>query len=673
MNDAIDGTEAAALAAALNGLGYRGDGNALTAMLAGLNAAPEPFDDRAWLSLLAADIPADVGDRLERLRSRLRSQPTAKGPPDRLKALRTELKARGVDGFVVPRSDEHPGEDLPAAAERLAWITGFTGSAGLAIVLAETAAIFVDGRYTLQVAKQVDGTRFEVKHLIDDPATDWVKEHLPRGGRLAFDPRLHNVSWVERMRRTLEQVGGTLVAVEDNPLDAIWTDRPPRPVAPITVHPLDLAGRSAAEKRQALADDLAKHGIDAAVITAPDSIAWLLNLRGGDVPNTPVTLAFAILSADATVDLFCDPRKVTDAVHSHLGNQVMVASPDAFGEALDRLGAHGGSVLADPTTANAWIFERLHRAGAQIRREADPCLLLKARKNEVELRGARIAHLRDGVAVSRFLAWLDREAPGGDVTELSAVDRFVALRAQAPEFRGNSFSTISGAGPNGAVVHYRASEETNRRLERGTLYLVDSGAQYVDGTTDITRTVVIGTPTDEMRERFTLVLKGHIALASARFPSGTTGPQLDPLARQFLWRHGLDYDHGTGHGVGSFLAVHEGPQRIAKLPNATALQPGMILSNEPGYYEAGAYGIRIENLIAVREAAALPSGRSDFLEFEVLTLAPIDRRLIETSLLTASERQWIDAYHARVHDALTPQLDPADRAWLAAATDPLPD
>ena len=673
MNDAFDGTETAALAAALSRLGYHGDGEALTALLDGVNAAPESRDGRAWLTLLGSDLPAELTDRLERLRLSLRDRPKAKGPPDRLKALRTELKARGLDGFVVPRSDEHQGEDLPAAAERLTWISGFTGSAGLAVILTDSAAIFVDGRYTLQVAKQVDTARFQVKHLIDEPATDWVAQHLAPGGRLAFDSRLHSVSWVERMRRAVEQVGGTLVAVDDNPIDAIWTGRPPPPVSPVIVHPLDVAGQSAAAKRQAVADTLAKTGIDAAVITAPDSIAWLLNIRGGDVPNTPVTLAFAILSSNGRVDLFCAPRKITGAVHAHLGNQVSVQPVDAFADALHRLGEGGSTVLADPATANAWIFDRLHRAGAQIRREADPCLLLKARKNEVELRGARRAHLRDGAAMCRFLAWLDREAPTGTVTELSAVERLTGIRTKAPEFRGSSFATISGAGPNGAVVHYRASEDTNRRLEPGTLYLVDSGAQYVDGTTDITRTVAVGDPTAEMRVRFTLVLKGHIALATARFPRGTTGPQLDPLARQFLWQHGLDYDHGTGHGVGSFLAVHEGPQRIAKLPNAIALEPGMILSNEPGYYEPGAYGIRTENLIAVCEATQLPSARRSFLQFEVLTLAPIDRRLVDMALLTAAERQWIDAYHARVRDTLASCLDPMDRAWLAEATAALPD
>ncbi|MCB9948918.1 MAG: aminopeptidase P family protein [Rhodospirillaceae bacterium] len=601
----------------------------------------------------------------------MRHQPQARGPADRLKALRTELKARGLDGFVVPRAGEFPGEDMPPSAERLAWLTGFTGSAGIAVVLAERAAIFVDGRYTLQVAKQVDTDRFTVKHLIEEPPTDWVKDNLPAGAKLAFDPRLHSVAWVERIRRSVEQAGGTLVAVEDNPIDAIWTDQPPPPLAPIIVHTLELAGQSAAVKRQTVGETLGRQGIDAAVITAPDSVSWLLNLRGGDVPNTPVALAVAILFADGAVDLFCDPRKITTAVRTHLGNEVSIQPEAAFGEALDRLGAGGRAVLADPATANAWVFDRLHRSGAQIHREADPCLLPKACKNGVELRGARNAHARDGVAVCRFLSWLDRTAPQGTVDELSAADHLTALRAGAPEYRGASFATISGAGPNGAVVHYRASEETNRRLEPGSLYLVDSGAQYIDGTTDITRTVPIGTPTEEMRERFTLVLQGHIALASARFPRGTTGPQLDPLARQFLWRRGLDYDHGTGHGIGSYLAVHEGPHRIAKLPNAVALQPGMIVSDEPGYYEAGAYGIRIENLIAVRDAKALAGGRADFLEFEVLTLAPIDRRLIVTEMLTETERRWVDAYHARVREALSPDLGEEDRAWLAAATAPL--
>jgi Xaa-Pro aminopeptidase len=490
---------------------------------------------------------------------------------------------------------------------------------------------------------------------------------------------------MERLRKAAEAAGGTLVAVDDNPLDAVWTGRPPPPRAPILPHPLAFAGRASADKRAELAGDLAAKELAAAVLTLPDSIAWLLNLRGGDVPCTPLPLSFAILRADATVDWFVAPEKLGSELKAHLGNGVGLYEPGALGPALDALGAAGAKVLADPDSAAAWVFARLRAAGAEVVAGADPCQLPKARKNAVELDGARAAHRRDGLALTRFLAWLAREAParapGEELGEVEVAEHLRALRAEDSLFRDLSFDTIAGAGANGAIVHYRAEAASQGRLRPGELFLLDSGAQYPDGTTDVTRTLAIGEPSAEMRDRFTRVLKGHIALATARFPRGTSGSQLDVLARQHLWQAGLDYDHGTGHGVGSYLNVHEGPQRISKVPNRVALEPGMIVSNEPGYYKTGAYGIRIENLVAVVESEVMEAGRDGgseadgegraMLAFETLTLAPIDRNLIAPELLSPEETAWLDAYHARVRGAHRDQLDSETAAWLDAATKPL--
>lgn len=590
---------------------------------------------------------------------------------ERLSWLRAELTRRHVQGFLVPRADEHQGEYVPEAARRLAWISSFTGSAGIAVVLAERAAIFVDGRYTLQAAAEVDTGLFEIHHLTEEPPSEWVAANLLSGAALAYDPRLHTIGEVERYRAAAEKAGGKIAAQPDNPLDAVWIDRPPPPLAPVVAHELRFAGESAELKRRHLAADLVAAGIDAAVLTAPDSIAWLLNIRGGDVAYTPVPLAFALLHADQTVDLFIDARKLTQGLATHLGPAVRVAEPDGFAAALDQLGGQGKRVRVDATSAAAWVFDRLSAAGAWIDRGADPCVLPKACKNAVELAGARAAHRRDGAALSHFLAWLAQEAPKGGLAEIGASDRLEVFRNAGEHFRDLSFPTISGAGANGAIVHYRAAPKTERRLEPGTLYLVDSGAQYLDGTTDVTRTVAIGTPSAEMKDRFTRVLKGHIALAMCRFPKGTTGSQLDALARRALWEVGLDYDHGTGHGVGSYLAVHEGPQRISKLPNAQPLLPGMIVSDEPGYYKTGAYGIRIENLIVVTKFADLVTSEREIFGFETLTLAPIDRALVDCRLLDAHEIAWLDEYHARVRDEVTPMLDDDTATWLASATRPV--
>jgi Xaa-Pro aminopeptidase len=592
--------------------------------------------------------------------------------PARVAALRAELGRRGLAGFVVPRADEHQGEYVPARAQRLRWLTGFSGSAGLAVILAGRAALFVDGRYTLQARAEVDRQAFEIHHLVDEPPGGWIADALPAGARFGFDPWLHTPDDVQRLRAACEKAGAALVPCADgNPVDAVWDDRPGPPLGPVEPFPEALAGRSSAEKRREAAAALAADRTAAAVLTAPDSIAWLLNVRGSDLAYTPVALAFAILHADGRVGLFVDPRKVGEAARAHLGDGVAVAPPAAFAAALDGLGAAKAAVRVDFAGAPAWVVERLTAAGAKAMRGDDPCALPKARKNEAELAGIRAAHRRDGAALVRFLAWLAEAAPRGDVTETSAAARLEDFRRRGERFRGLSFPTISAAGANGAIVHYRVTPATDRRLEPGTLYLVDSGAQYLDGTTDVTRTVAIGAPSPEMRDRFTRVLKGHIALATARFPKGTCGPQLDTLARVALWQAGLDYDHGTGHGVGHCLGVHEGPQRISKLPNRVPLEPGMVVSDEPGYYKAGAYGIRIENLVAVTVLPPPAGAEREFYGFETLTLAPIDLALVEPALLAAGEAAWLDAYHARVRREVGPLLDGAAAAWLETATRPV--
>ena len=591
----------------------------------------------------------------------------APAPPARLDSLRAELAARGLSGFIVPRADEHQGEYVAPSAQRLTWLTGFTGSAGTAVVLAERAAVFVDGRYTLQVRQEVDTDRFEPVHLVDCPPSRWLAEALKAGDRLGFDPWLHTADQVETLTRAAERAGATLVPCETNPLDTVWHDRPAPPTAPVRPQPLEFAGRSSAEKRGDVAEALRADKLDAAVLTDPASIAWVLNIRGGDVAYTPLPLSFAILHADCRVELFIDPAKLSQPLDAE------VANPAASPAALERLAAK--RVRVDPATAAFAIFDRLTKAGAKVERGADACALPKAIKNPVELDGMRAAHRRDGIAMVRFLAWLD----GRDgVDELQAADRLEHFRAEGEHFRGLSFPTIAGSGPHGAIVHYRSTAKSNRRLQPGELFLLDSGAQYLDGTTDVTRTIfigggAIGTPSAEMRSRFTLVLKGHIALARAVFPAGTTGSQLDVLARQFLWRAGLDYDHGTGHGVGAFLSVHEGPQRISKLgTGAVALQPGMVLSNEPGYYKADGYGIRIENLVVVAPRPTPEGGERELMGFDTLTLVPLDRALIDTTLLDAEERAWINAYHARVMRELAPALAEPERAWLERSCAPLP-
>ena len=651
------------------------------AFLRGIVGAPEPVDPAGWVALISPGAtPEEVetwADRAAALRASSGDGPgRGPAPPGRLDALREELARRGLDGFVVPLADEHQGEFVAPRARRLAWLTGFTGSAGLAIVLADKAAIFVDGRYTLQVEHEVDAARFSPQHVTDRPPGDWIATHLTADGKLGYDPWLHTPHGAARLEAACARAGGRLVPIDDNPVDAVWTDQPAPPISPAVPHPAEYAGLSSPAKLAAMAETLDKRGVDAAVLSAPDSIAWLFNMRGADIPNTPVALCFGILKARGTASLFIDGRKVTEDLAAALADTVTVAEPDGLGPELDRLAADGRKVQIDPRSAPDWIARRLRAAGSDPVEAPDPCTLPKACKNRTEIDGARAAHIRDGRALVRFLAWLDGEAPSGHVTEMDAAARLRALRAEGERFRGLSFDTIAGAGPNGAIVHYRVDETSNRRLEPGSVFLLDSGGQYLDGTTDVTRTVYIRDPNgdpppDEVRDRFTRVLKGHIALATSVFPRGVTGGQLDVLARKALWEAGLDYDHGTGHGVGSFLGVHEGPARISKMPSDVALAPGMILSNEPGYYKEGAYGIRIENLVVVVEREAPQGAERPLHGFETITLAPIDRNLIEPSLLTAEETGWLDAYHRRVQKTHTGSVDEEARRWLEISCAPL--
>jgi Xaa-Pro aminopeptidase len=583
----------------------------------------------------------------------------------RLSALRAELARRGLDGFVVPHSDQHMGEYLPAFAERLAWLTSFTGSAGAAVVLKDKAAVFVDGRYTLQVARQTDTSLFEPRDLVAEGPQGWIPDALPKGAKLGYDPWLHTAHGVMHLRAACEKAGATLVACETNPIDAVWTDQPAPPTTPAKPHALNLAGVQSEAKRLQLGEGLKKAGAEAAVITLADSVCWLLNIRGADVPHTPFTLAFAILHEDGGADLFLDPAKRNPELMAHLGNSVQVHNPDQFEAALAAM--KGKSVLVDPATAAAAIFDRLHKAGATIRQGADPCQLPKACKNSLEIEGTRKAHIRDGAALARFFSWLSVNAAGGTLTEIEAAKTLEGFRRATGCLSDVSFDTISGAGPNGAIVHYRVTQSTNRTIAQGDMFLIDSGAQYPDGTTDVTRTVMVGEPTAEMKDRFTRVLKGHIALATARFPEGTIGMQLDTLARRPLWEAGLDYDHGTGHGVGSYLSVHEGPQNISKKPVLQALKPGMICSNEPGFYKTGAFGIRIENLVVVSELKDV-GGERPMMEFETITLAPIDLNLVEPGLLTDVEKSWLNAYHARVQATIGHLVDEETRSWLDKAT-----
>jgi Xaa-Pro aminopeptidase len=586
--------------------------------------------------------------------------------PLRLQNLRAELVRQGLAGFIVPRADEHLGEYVPAAAERLSWLTGFTGSAGLAVILADRAAVFTDGRYVLQLAAQTDPALWERQHITENPPPAWLAKHAPAGAPIGYDPLLISEDGLARFT----DAGLTMRPVTVNPVDAVWPDRPAPPMAPAEPYALTYAGVSATEKREGIAQVLRTAGQDAAVISDPASIAWLLNIRGADVPFTPFALGFALIHADARTDLFMDSAKLSETTRAWLGNAVSVAPRAALADALDALS--GKVVRVDAAGSPVWFAQRLREASAKVAIAADPCLLPKARKNSTEQQGARDAHARDAVAVCRFLHLLATEAASGRFTEMSAADALLDFRGQVKLFRGESFPAISGAGENGAIIHYRVSAETNRRLAANEVYLIDSGAQYLDGTTDITRTIWTGpaAPPQALRERVTRVMQGHIAIATLVFPHGIAGPHLDSFARRALWQVGLDYDHGTGHGVGAYLSVHEGPAGLSRAARMVPFESGMILSNEPGFYLPGAYGIRLENLLLVQDAV-LPDAKKPFLRFETLTLAPFDRTLIDPALLSPEERGWLDAYHARVLREVGPSLEADVRRWLAEACAPL--
>ena len=592
---------------------------------------------------------------------------------DRLTALRDQLKRDRLDGFVVPLTDEHMSEYVGGYAQRLAWLTGFQGSAGTAAVLPEAAAIFTDGRYTLQVRQQVDGDHWAYVGVPQMSVAGWLADHAAQGARIGYDPWLHTRAWVQEAGKALAERGATLVPVDTNPVDAVWPDRPAPSNATLAVQSDDQAGQSSAQKRAAIADWLTARKADAVVLTALDSIAWAFNIRGQDVDHTPVALAYTIVQADGTADLFIAPEKLTNAVRQHLGNAIRIHDRAGFADAL--AGYAGKRVAADPERAVAAIFDALDAGGATILAQRDPVVLAKALKNPVEVAGHRAASARDGAALARFLRWVEAEAPKGGQTELSCAAKLLAFREASGVLLDTSFDTISATGAHGASPHYRVDAQSNAPLELGQLYLVDSGGQYRDGTTDVTRVLPIGAPTPEMRDRFTRVLKGHIALATAIFPHGTNGGQLDGFARRPLWEVGLDYAHGTGHGVGAYLSVHEGPQRIAT-PNypgggpSEPLRAGMIISNEPGYYKAGEYGIRIENLILV-EDREVDGAEAPMLGFETLTFCPIERSLIVPALLNGAERDWLDAYHARVLAVLGPQMAGDELAWLAAKCAPI--
>ncbi len=585
----------------------------------------------------------------------------------RVARLRAVLKKQNLDGFWVPHTDEHQSEYLPPHAERLYWLTGFNGSAGAAIVLAKKAAIFTDGRYTIQIAEQVDPKVFEIQHLIEQPPLEWLEKNLKKGQRLGFDPQLHSQASAEQLDQVSKKLGARLIAVKSNPIDAIWSDQPARPHGKVVPHPLKYAGKPAAKKLARIAGILRTKGEDAVIITLADSLCWTFNIRGSDVAHTPVVLGHALIKARGKPEIFLHPDKVSGRARSYLEKIATLKSDDKLAAALDRLGKDQKTVRLDARTASFAIYDRLNKAGATIVNAQDPVIALKAVKNKTEIDGARTAHIRDAAAYCRFLMWLDRQKPANRLDEISVAKKLEEFRLQTGALRDISFDTISAFGPNGAICHYRVTEASNLTFKNNALYLIDSGAQYLDGTTDITRTIAIGRASSEMRKNFTLVLKGHIALAQAIFPPGTTGSNLDVLARAPLWAAGLDFDHGTGHGVGSYLSVHEGPQRISKAPSRVSLKPGMILSNEPGYYKAGHYGIRIENLVVVTELEKIPGSDQNMLGFETISWAPIDRSLINTKLLSPAELKWLNDYHAEVYRKTSPQLDRAEKTWLKQA------
>ncbi len=659
------------LAQLLKQSGIKQDETEVIELVRGAAAAPVGFDGRAWLNMLGTRLMPELEQALEELRLNFHEAlKSSTESTSKLSKVRDYLAKEGLGGILVPRTDEHQSEYVSAYAQRLSWLTGFTGSAGTALVMKEKALIFVDGRYTLQAREEVNEKLFEVVELAKISVNGWIQENFPPKSQLAYDPQLHTLSAVRSLSISCQSRKSFLAPVNPNPIDCIWQDQPSPPLSPLTPHTLQFSGQSLQEKCRQCAAHIYAAGADAAILTLADSICWLFNVRGADVEYTPVSLAYAILYKDSSAEVFIDTRKLTNKVREHLGNTVTIKPHSAFQSSLQQLSATGKKIQVDPQTASDWIFQSLGE-DAHIVEHEDPCILAKAIKNTVELSGTRAAHLRDGVALTKFLYWMHKNAIKGTVTELDAATLLEEFRSHGENFRGLSFPTITGTGPNGAVVHYRADPTSNRTIEPGDLYLVDSGAQYLDGTTDVTRTIAVGTPTEEMRDRFTRVLKGHIAIATARFPSGTSGGQLDALARLSLWEAGIDFQHGTGHGVGSFLSVHEGPQRISKSLASSALKSGMIISNEPGYYKTDCYGIRIENLLVVAEATIAGDLKEEFLEFDTLTLAPIDRTLIVENMLNTREKKWLNDYHGSVHAQLARYLDSDICHWLEDVTSPI--
>lgn len=588
------------------------------------------------------------------------------GPPH-LAALRGQMKKLGLAGFIVPRADEYQNEYIPAASDRLRWLTGFTGSAGTCVVTMKKAALVTDGRYLQQAANQIAPTSFEVVHSLDTSLEAWVEAHLPKGGTLGLDPWLHTADQIRRLAEAAKRAGGKLKKCTKNPLDAVWKDRPPVGSKKIVPHPLELAGEESSHKLVRVAAELEKSGATHLMLTQTDSIAWLFNIRGGDVDHSPLPLAFAIVGRKGKAKLFLNPAKLEAATRKSLSAVAEIMETEQLASVLSTLAAvKRNRILIDPATSAGALADLVIAAGGNLVTAPDPLILMKAPKNPAELAGTRAAHRRDGAAIVRFLHWFEREAPKGKLDEIAVATALEGFRAATGELLDIAFPSIAGAGPNGSIIHYRPTHATNRKLDRNSLFLIDSGGQYRDGTTDITRTLAVGEPTLEMRQRFTCVLKGMIAISRARFPKGTTGTHLDALARQFLWREGLDFDHGTGHGVGVYLSVHEGPQRIAKTPSPP-LEPGMIISDEPGYYKPGAYGIRLENLLVVTPPEVPTGGERPMMGFETLTLAPFDRRCLDSCMLNIAERAWLDAYHAHVFTEISPLVEPEVRAWLKAA------
>jgi Xaa-Pro aminopeptidase len=590
--------------------------------------------------------------------------------PERVTRLRDELKRRNLDGFIIPRQDEYQGEYVAPYAERLRWLTGFAGSWGLAILMRDRGAIFVDGRYTIQVRKQVDTSIFTPRHLVEEPPAEWLEKELKPGEVVGYDPWLMTADQIARFEKAAQKAGAQLIPVDGNPIDAVWAEQPKRPANPVSVQPTQFSGKASKDKLADVSASLEKTGADAVVLTQPDSVAWAFNIRGADVAYTPVVLSYAILHRIGEAELFIDAGKLAEDVAAHLKGVARIRSPQEIESSLASLGQNKARVQIDTDWTPEKIRAVLVAAGAEIVIAKDPCVLPKARKNAVEQEGARAAQKRDGVAMARFLCWLDQSALAGGQDEITVARKLAEFRAAGGMLKDLSFDSISGVGPHAAIPHYRVSKTSALPLKRDEIYLIDSGAQYQDGTTDITRTVILGQPTVEMKDRFTRVLKGMISLSRVRFPKGTCGSQLDVLARQPQWMAGLDFDHGTGHGVGSYLSVHEGPARINKT-DRTPLEPGMILSNEPGYYKEGQYGIRIENLILVREAEAIAGGERPMMSFETLTLCPIDRRLTELRLLDPEELVWFNAYHARVLREVGAFLEGAELDWLKQACAPL--